>query len=142
MENADALRRIVLARRGARFSRSSSASRCALLLVVPCRSPASTSTWLTHPRSVSGLIPSCSPIRPRGVLEVLADEKVTVLSPGLPRKLYARGHAPAVRWYVDLTLPCGHAHIELQASSKDDARTGFNRPEHLRMHPPGALVYT
>lgn len=71
------------------------------------------------------------------MLEVLADEKVTVLSPRLPRKLYARGHAPAVRWYVDLTLPCGHAHIELQASSKDDARTGFNRPEHLRMLPRG-----
>lgn len=76
-----------------------------------------------------------------GVLEVLADDKVTVLFHGLPRKVYARGNAPAVRWYVDLTLPCGHAHTELLTSSKDDARTGFNRPEHLRMHPPGTPVY-
>ena len=73
---------------------------------------------------------------------VLADEKVTVLFHGLPRKVDARGHAPAVRWYVDLTLPCGHAHTELLTSSKDDARTGFNRREHLRMHPPGTPVHT
>ncbi len=72
----------------------------------------------------------------------LADEKVTVLFHGLPRKVYARGHAPAVRWYVDLTLPRGHAHTELLTSSEGDNRTGFNRPERLRMHPPGTPVYT
>ena len=77
-----------------------------------------------------------------GALEVLADERVTVPFNGLPRKVYARGHAPAVRWYADLTLPCGHAHTELLPSSKDGARTGFSRPERLRMRPPGTPVHT
>ena len=39
------------------------ASRCASLLLVPALLPASTSAWATQPRSVSGLIPSCSPTR-------------------------------------------------------------------------------
>ena len=62
-KKADALRKIALARRSSRTSRSSSAKRWASLVVVPGRSPASISACWTHPRSVSGLIPSCSPIR-------------------------------------------------------------------------------
>src|SRR5690606_34461406 len=44
-------------------SRSSSASRVASSVVVPGRCPSSTSAWMTQLRSVSGLMPSCSPIR-------------------------------------------------------------------------------
>lgn len=45
------------------FSRSSSASRVASSVVVPGRWPSSISASATQLRSVSGLIPSCSPIR-------------------------------------------------------------------------------
>ncbi|WP_448062437.1 hypothetical protein [Cellulomonas hominis] len=76
-----------------------------------------------------------------GVLEVLADEAVTVLFHALPGKVIARGKAPEARWYVELTLPCGHAHRERLTSSATDAKTGFHRAEHLRMHPPGSPVY-
>lgn len=76
-----------------------------------------------------------------GVLEVLADEAVTVLFHALPGKVIARGKAPEARWYVELTLPCGHSHLERLTSSATDAKTGFNRAEHLRMHPPGSPVY-
>src|SRR5665648_40191 len=62
-KKADALRKIALDRRSSLTSRSSSANRAASDAVVPARSPASTSAWLTHPRNVSGLIPSCSPTR-------------------------------------------------------------------------------
>src|SRR5664280_301785 len=59
----DADSRIAFARRSSRTSRSSSPSRAAAAVVVPGQPPASTSAWVTQPRSVSGLIPSCSPIR-------------------------------------------------------------------------------
>src|SRR5665647_1845701 len=62
-KKADALRKIALDRRSSLTSRSSSANRAASDAVVPARSPASISAWLTHPRNVSGLIPSCSPTR-------------------------------------------------------------------------------
>ena len=41
----------------------SSANRAAVSVEVPVREPASISARLTQPRNVSGLIPSCSPIR-------------------------------------------------------------------------------
>lgn len=47
-----ALRRIAFAQRSSRLSRSSSANRAASLVVVPGRSPASTSAWVTQFRSV------------------------------------------------------------------------------------------
>src|SRR5262245_7932413 len=56
---------MLFARRSSRFCFSSSASRVASALVVPGACPASISAWLTQPRSVSGLIPSCSPARRR-----------------------------------------------------------------------------
>jgi hypothetical protein len=62
-KKADALRKVAFERRSSRTSRSSSARRCASDVVVPGRSPASTSTCVTQFRSVSGLIPSCSPTR-------------------------------------------------------------------------------
>src|SRR5664280_2694986 len=62
-KKTDADSRIAFARRSSRTSRSSSPSRAASAVVVPGRAPASTSAWVTQPRSVSGLIPSCSPIR-------------------------------------------------------------------------------
>ena len=62
-KKVDAERRIAFARRSSRTSRSSSPSRAASAAVVPGRASASTSAWVTQPRSVSGLIPSCSPIR-------------------------------------------------------------------------------
>lgn len=76
-----------------------------------------------------------------GVLEVLADEEVTVLFHALPSRIIPRGAAPRARWYVELTLPCGHTHLERLTSSSTDDRNGFNRAEHLRMHPPGSRVY-
>src|SRR3954469_18195521 len=62
-KKADALFRMAFARRSSRTSRSSSASRDASSVVVPGRVPASISAWVTQLRSVSGLIPSCLPIR-------------------------------------------------------------------------------
>src|SRR4051795_5722774 len=62
-KKADALFRIAFARRSSRFSRSSAAIRSASLVVVPGRAPSSISAWVTQLRRVSGLIPSCSPIR-------------------------------------------------------------------------------
>ncbi len=54
---------IEFARRSSRTFRSSSTSRAASAVVVPGRPLASISAWVSQPRSVSGLIPSCSPIR-------------------------------------------------------------------------------
>lgn len=62
-EHADAVGRILFARRNSLFSRSSSLIRCASAVVTPGRWPPSTSTYWTQLRSVSGLIPSCSPTR-------------------------------------------------------------------------------
>src|SRR5664279_4152314 len=62
-KKTDADSRIAFARRSSRTSRSSSPSRAAAAVVVPGRAPASTSAWVTQPRSVAGLIPSCSPLR-------------------------------------------------------------------------------
>src|SRR5690606_33234032 len=62
-KKADALRRVAFARGGSRTSRSSSASRSASAVVVPGRMPPSISARWTRPRNVSGLIPSCSPMR-------------------------------------------------------------------------------
>ena len=62
-KKADADRRIAFVRRHSRFSRSSCANRCASEVVAPGRVPTSTSAWVTHPRNVSGLMPSYSPIR-------------------------------------------------------------------------------
>ena len=76
-----------------------------------------------------------------GVLEGLADEQVTVLFHPLTSKVISRGRAPRARWYVELTLPCGHTHLERLTSSAADDRNGFNRAEHMRMHPPGSRVY-
>jgi transposase InsO family protein len=49
----DAALRMSLARRSSRFSRSSSAMRCASTLEVPGRCPASISAWATQPRNDS-----------------------------------------------------------------------------------------
>src|SRR5665648_992138 len=76
-KNADAVRKISFARRSSRFSRSSSATRCASAVVVPARSPASTSAWLTHPRNVSGLIPSCSPTRCNAPVRVTGSRRAS-----------------------------------------------------------------
>jgi hypothetical protein len=62
-KKADADFRIAFARRNSRTSRSSSVIRAAASVVVPGRVPASTSACATQPRNVSGLIPSCPPIR-------------------------------------------------------------------------------
>src|SRR5664280_2413292 len=62
-KKTDADSRIAFARRSSRTSRSSSPGRAASAVVVPGRAPASISAWVTQPHSVSGLIPSCSPIR-------------------------------------------------------------------------------
>src|SRR3954449_12809720 len=62
-KKADALFRMAFARRSSRTSRSSSASRLASSVVVPGRVPSSISAWVTQLRSVSGLMPSCLPIR-------------------------------------------------------------------------------
>lgn len=40
-----------------------------------------------------------------------------------------------------MTLPCGHSYRVRLTSSPTDAKNGFNRAEHLRMHPPGSPVY-
>ncbi|MFC8190362.1 hypothetical protein ACFUMH_01725 [Cellulomonas sp. NPDC057328] len=76
-----------------------------------------------------------------GVLEVLADDAATRVFHILPRKVIARGKAPEARWYVEVTLPCGHTHLVRLTSSSTDVNNGFNRAEHLRMHPPGTPVY-
>ena len=55
---ADAFRRISLARRSSRFSRSSSLTRFCSAVVTPGRSPASRSARRTHLRSVSGAHPN------------------------------------------------------------------------------------
>jgi len=60
---ADADRKIAFARRTSRTSRSNCAIFSASLVLVPGHAPASTSACITQPRSVSALIPSCSPIR-------------------------------------------------------------------------------
>src|SRR5690606_19731766 len=62
-KNADAVRKISFARRNSRTSRSSSVIRVCSAVVVPGRSPASTSAWVTQLRRVSGLIPSWSATR-------------------------------------------------------------------------------
>jgi Transposase IS116/IS110/IS902 family len=62
-KNEDAASRISFARFSSRFSRSSSLSRAASLVVVPDARPASTSACLHQPRSVSGFIPTRGPIR-------------------------------------------------------------------------------
>src|SRR5690625_1692320 len=56
-KKALAVRRMSLARRSSLFSRSSSFRRCASAVVVPGRSPASTSARLTHSSSVCGTQP-------------------------------------------------------------------------------------
>ena len=40
-----------------------------------------------------------------------------------------------------VTLPCGHSHHVRITRNGDDSATGFNRAEHIRMHPPGSTVY-
>jgi DNA-binding CsgD family transcriptional regulator len=62
-KKADADRKIAFARRSSRLSRSNCMIFSASLVLVPGRSPASTSACVTQPRSVSALIPNCSPIR-------------------------------------------------------------------------------
>src|SRR6266487_4485116 len=62
-KKALAVRSIALARRSSAFSRSSCRIRAASAVVVPGRCPASTCACFTQPRSVSVLIPSCSPTR-------------------------------------------------------------------------------
>src|SRR5699024_933110 len=57
-KKAEADFRMALARRSSRTSRASSARRWAWSVVVPGRSPASTSAWVTQLRSVSRLMPS------------------------------------------------------------------------------------
>jgi hypothetical protein len=64
-----ALFKIPLARRSSRFSRSSAAIRSASVLLVPGRSPASISAFLTHTRRASGWIPG--PRQSQGGLAVL-----------------------------------------------------------------------
>jgi hypothetical protein len=54
---ADALRRVSLAWRSSRFSRSSAFSRSRVSPVIPSRRPWSRSACRTHPRSVSALQP-------------------------------------------------------------------------------------
>jgi hypothetical protein len=56
-KKAEALRRISLARRSSRFSRSSSLIRALSSLVSPARWPLSISVRLTHLRRVSGVQP-------------------------------------------------------------------------------------
>ncbi len=53
-KKADAAFRMSFARRSSRFSRSNSAIRSASGVVVPGRTPWSTSAWFTHSRSVAG----------------------------------------------------------------------------------------
>src|SRR5699024_6076808 len=62
-KKAEADFKIWLARRSSRFSFSRSLIRWASAVVVPGRSPASTWSWLTQDRNVSGFTPSWSPIR-------------------------------------------------------------------------------
>ena len=57
-KKAEACLRIVFARRSSRFSRSNCAIRSASLVVVPGRTPPSTSACLTQVRSASGCTPS------------------------------------------------------------------------------------
>ena len=54
-KKADAVFKISFARRSSRFSRSSSAIRCASSVVVPGRLPSSTSACRTQTRNVSGM---------------------------------------------------------------------------------------
>src|SRR4030095_9569728 len=63
-KNADALRRISLARRSSWFSRSSALSRARSSLVSPGRRPRSRSAWRTQWRSVSFVQPIFSAIEP------------------------------------------------------------------------------
>ncbi|MBB2924090.1 hypothetical protein [Cellulomonas cellasea] len=76
-----------------------------------------------------------------GIVEIVADEHATRIFHPLPRKVVARPNREDWRWYADLTLPCGHIYRVRLTSGKDDETTGFNRAEHLRMHPPGSPVY-
>jgi hypothetical protein len=62
-KKAEAVLKMWLVRRSSRFSRSSSASRSASLVVVPGRRPPSISACRTQPRKVSRCIPSCSATR-------------------------------------------------------------------------------
>lgn len=56
-KKALAVRRVSLARRNSLFSRSRSFTRCASAVVVPGRTPISTSARLTHPGNVCGTQP-------------------------------------------------------------------------------------
>lgn len=45
------------------------------------------------------------------------------------------------RCYLEVVLPCGEVHRERLDQTEDDLKTGFNRCEHLRQHPPGSDAY-
>ncbi|SIH87626.1 Uncharacterised protein [Mycobacteroides abscessus subsp. abscessus] len=82
-------RRIWLARRSSRFYISRSLMRGSSA-VVPGRSPASTRSWSTHDRSVSGFTPGWSPIRrkmPQRASRSASRTKRTALSPSAKRYL-------------------------------------------------------
>jgi hypothetical protein len=67
---ADALRRISLAWRSSRFSRSNAFILSAISLGTPGRRPLSTSAFLTHSRSVCGVQPIFAAIETIGLLPV------------------------------------------------------------------------
>lgn len=62
-KNEDAANKISFARFSSRTSASSALMRCASLVVVPGRSPASIAAYLHQPRNVSALTPTRCPIR-------------------------------------------------------------------------------
>jgi len=71
-----------------------------------------------------------------GVLEVLADANASVVFTRLGReRVVPRRNVGEYRWYVVVTLPCGHAHHVRITSTDDDRAAGYNRAEHIRMHP-------
>lgn len=57
-------------------------------------------------------------------------------------RLEKRGRGGRHRWYHVVRLACGNEHRIRLDATEQDGRTGFNRAEHLRQHPPDSDGYT
>ena len=77
-----------------------------------------------------------------GVVEVIVDKRMTNVFHPLRRvRVNSRANSSGYVWYAQYELPCGHVLMAPLTATKDDAARGYNRAEHLRMHPPGSPVY-
>jgi len=149
-KKADADRKIAFARRSSRTSRSNCAIFSASLVLVPGRAPASTSACITQPRSVSALIPSCSPIRTHALGRLagsLRASNVNLIARSRSSSGYFRGAAIADPPWLDgvhqtrhktaaaqqqCQAECGWAQEADQANDRDPSHGGHRTgPDRL-----------